>query len=225
MPEPAKSITVLLADDHLLVRAGLRSLMQGLAGIEVVGEAGDGLAALELIKKLRPQVVLMDISMKGLNGLEATKRALKVHRTLKVIMLSVHGEEEYVTSSLAAGARGYLVKHAAPEELGIAINAVCRGEIYLCPGIAKQVLDKALQWIKGGKSPALLRRRSERLTGRQVEILQLIAEGQTTKEIAARLKLSVKTVNAHRYQLMKQLDVHETAGLVRYAIRRGLITP
>ena len=219
------AVKVLLVDDHMLVRAGFRSLLEKLPGIEVVGEAGDGLVALELIKKLRPDVVLMDISMKGLNGLEATKRALKVHRTLKVVLLSVHGEEEYVTAALDAGASGYLVKQSAPEELGIAIKAVCRGEIYLCPGIAKQVMEKALQWIKGGKSPTLLKRPSERLTGRQVEILQLVAEGQTTKEIASRLKLSVKTVTAHRYQLMRHLDVHETAGLVRYAIRKGLVTP
>ncbi len=144
---------------------------------------------------------------------------------LKVIILSVHAEEEYVTLAFGAGASGYLVKYVAPEELEVAIKAVCRGEIYLCPGIAKQILDKALRWIKGEKSPGLLKRPFGRLTGRQVEVLQLIAEGRTTKEIASRLKLSTKTVTAHRYQLMKQLDVHETAGLVRYAIRRGLITP
>lgn len=215
------SIKVLLVDDHVLVRAGFRSLVEKLPQAEVVGEAGDGLEALELIKKLRPDVVLMDISMQGLNGIEATRRALKVHPTVKVVMLSVHTEEEYVVSALEAGARGYLVKHATPDLLAMAITAVCRGEVYLCPAIAKHVLERALSHIHGRK---LRERPLPRLTSRQIEILQLIAEGHSTKQIASRLKLSARTVNVHRYQLMKQLDVHESASLVRYAIRTGLVS-
>jgi DNA-binding NarL/FixJ family response regulator len=218
-------IRVLLADDHNLVRAGIRSLIQELSGIEVIAEAGDGREALSLIEIHRPDVVLMDIAMSGLNGLEATARVVRDFPTVRVIMLSMHANEEYVWQALRSGASGYLLKDAGTAELELAIKAVARGETYLSPPISKQVIDDYIQRVGGGegdkeKSEGTL---SERLTQRQREILQLIAEGHTTQAIAQELNISVKTVETHRMQLMERLDIHDIAGLVRYAIRIGLI--
>jgi len=214
-----RPIRVLLADDHALVRAGLRALLQNLPGIEVVAEAGDGREALQLLPTHRPDVVLADISMPGLNGLELAARAAKDWPGVRVVMLSMHANEEYVAQALRAGAAGYLLKDAATVELEAAVRAVGRGETYLSPAISKHVVTGFVQGT--GRGPSSL----EQLTPRQREVLQLIAEGNTTKEIAKKLAISVKTVETHRMQLMERLDLHDIAGLVRYAVRVGLIKP
>ena len=214
-----KSVRVLLADDHALVRAGLRELLQKLPDVEVVAEANDGREALALVKSALPNLVLLDITMKGLTGLEAAERIVKDFPGVKVIMLSMHANEEYVLRALRAGVNGYIIKDAAIVELELAINAVVGGETYLSPNISRTVIENYLNRT-GGKSSSL-----EQLTPRQREILQLIAEGQSTKEIAFTLKLSVKTVETHRAQLMERLEIYDVAGLVRYALRVGLITP
>jgi DNA-binding NarL/FixJ family response regulator len=214
-----KSIRVLLVDDHALVRAGIRALVQKLAGAEVVAEAEDGRQALSLVKDLRPDIVLMDISMPGLNGLEAAARVAKEYPCVKVIMLSAHSHEEYVCQALRAGASGYLLKDASTAELELALTAVARGETYLSPAVSKHVINDYMRRVSG--EPGSL----EMLTPRQREILQLVAEGRTTKEIAHTLHISVKTVETHRMQLMDRLGIHDVAGLVRFAIRVGLVEP
>jgi DNA-binding NarL/FixJ family response regulator len=208
------AIRVLLADDHTLVRAGIRSLLQGLAGYEVVAEVGDGAAALESARATRPDIVLMDISMKGMSGLEATARLKQEMPAIRVLILSMHASEEYVLQALQAGASGYLLKDAATLELELALAQLARGEIYLSPPVSRQVVDSYVQRVAA--EPAL--------TPRQQEILRLVAGGHSTKEIAFRLALSVKTVETHRSQLMDRLGIHDVAGLVRYAIRTGLIS-
>lgn len=213
------SIRVLLADDHALVRAGLRELLQKLPGVEVVAEAGDGREALALVKSALPNFVLLDITMKGLTGLEAAERIVKDFPGVKVVMLSMHANEEYVLRALRAGVSGYIIKDAAIVELELALKAVVAGETYLSPTISRSVIENYLGRT-GGKTSSL-----EQLTPRQREILQLIAEGHSTKEIAYTLKLSVKTVETHRAQLMERLQIYDVAGLVRYAMRVGLITP
>jgi DNA-binding NarL/FixJ family response regulator len=210
---------VLLADDHTLVRAGLRMLIEGIADMEVVGEASDGLAVLELAEKLQPQVVLMDIAMPGLNGLEATGRISKAWPAMRVLILSMHQNAEYVRQALRQGAAAYLLKDAAPQELELALQAVLNGETYLSPAVSKGVVSEYVQRLRSEDGP------ENPLTPRQREVLQLIAQGQSTKEIARRLDLSIKTIETHRTQLMKQLDIHEVAGLVRYAVRAGLVSP
>ncbi len=213
-----KTVRVLLADDHTLVRAGLRKLLESMPDVEVVGEAGDGLELLALAARLQPHLVLMDIAMPGLNGLEATARVVKAMPDIRVLILSMHQDEEYVRQALRHGAVAYLLKDAAPMELELAVNAVLRGETYLSPAVSKGVVTDYVQRLRGEEQPGDL------LTPRQREVLQLIAEGQSTKEIARRLDLSVKTVESHRTQLMKQLDIHEVTGLVRYAMRAGLVS-
>ena len=213
-----KPIRVLLADDHALVRAGVRSLLERDGTIEVVAEAGDGHQAVALVKTHHPDVVLMDISMPGLNGLEAARRVIDEHPTVRVLMLSMHPLEEYVWQALHAGASGYLLKNAAAAELELAVTAVARGETYLSPAVSKPVIEGYLQRV--GSEPPL----PGRLTPRQREVLQLIAEGSTTKQIATLLNVSEKTIQTHRMQLMKRLDIHDIAGLVRYAIRIGLVS-
>ena len=221
-----KTIRVLLADDHALVRAGIRALLQNIGEIEVVGEADDGREALRLIETLEPNVVLMDIAMPGLNGLEAASRITKEFPEVRVIILSMYGNEEYVLQALRAGAMGYLLKGARTAELELAVTSVARGETYLSPAASKHVVVDYIQRSLGAAVPSQAEPRpQERLTPRQREILQLIAEGQTTKEIARTLSLSVKTVEMHRAQLMERLDIHDVAGLVRYAIRVGMVTP
>ncbi len=212
-----KSIRVLLAEDHTLVRAGLCALVKTLEGVEVVAEAGDGHQTLEMVKAHYPDLVLMDIAMPGLNGLEATIRVIKEYPHVKVIILSMHANEEYVLQSLSAGARGYLLKDSGTSELELAIRAVMRGETFLSPAVSKHVIEQYVQRQEDPQSPFQI------LTPRQREILQLIAEGLSTKDIARKLDLSIKTVDTHRTQLMDRLDIHEVAGLVRYAIRTGLI--
>jgi DNA-binding NarL/FixJ family response regulator len=210
---------ILLADDHSLVRAGIRSLLEKISGIEVVGEASNGRECLELIKTQLPDLVLMDIAMKDLGGLEALPRITKNFPNVKVIILSAHANEEYVIRALRSGACGYMLKDAATLELELAIRAVGQGKTYLTPSISRTVIDSYLERVGGESSPI------EQLTARQREILQMIAEGKNTKEIAGVLDISVKTVEAHRLQLMARLNIHDIPGLVRYAIRSGLVSP
>jgi DNA-binding NarL/FixJ family response regulator len=212
------AIRVLLADDHALVRAGIRSLLENMTFVEVVNEAGDGREALQMVKAHSPNIVLMDIAMAGLNGLEAAARITKEFTGVKVIILSMHANEEYVTQALRAGASGYLLKDAATAELKLAVQAVSQGKIYLSPGVSKGVVDNFLERAATNQGPL------EHLTPRQREILQMVAEGKTTKEIAFVLNLSIKTVETHRAQLMDRLGIHDVPGLVRYAMRIGLIS-
>jgi DNA-binding NarL/FixJ family response regulator len=208
-----------LADDHLLIRASLRSLLSEYPGLEVVAEASDGRQALELVGTHRPDVVLMDIAMAGLNGLEATRLIRKEYPDVRVIVLSMHASERHVLQALRAGAQGYILKESAPRELELAIEAVARGKLFLSPGISRQVIEAFLDQMGETADPL------DQLTPRQREILQLIAEGHSSKQIAHRLAASVKTIESHRASLMDRLDIHDIAGLVRYAIRQGLVSP
>ena len=210
-------IRILLADDHTLVRAGIRSLLERMAGVEVVAEAADGREVLALARSAHPSVIVVDIGMPGMNGLEATTRVLRELPGLRVIILSMHTNEEYVLQAMRAGASGYLLKKAATAELESAIRAVARGETYWSPSISKRVVE--LLEEKGLDQKLSI----EWLTPRQREILQLIAESKTTKEIAMLTQLSAKTVEFHRAQLMDRLDIHDVPGLVRYAIRAGIL--
>jgi DNA-binding NarL/FixJ family response regulator len=214
-----KSIRVLLADDHTLVRAGVRALLEKLPGVEVVGEASDGREVIDLIKTHQPDVVLMDISMPGLNGLQALARITRDFPQVRVIILSMHPNDEYVLQALKSGASGYLLKRAATAELPVALKSVVGGEIYLSREINSRFLKKfPLQQIAHSHTPL------EQLTPRQREILQLLAEGQTTKAIASILKVSDKTVEYHRSKLMAALKIFDVAGLVRFAMRTGVVS-
>jgi len=214
-----KPLRIVLADDHPIVRAGIRAELEKLPDVTVVGEASDGREAIELIKEHRPNVVFMDISMRGLNGLEATGRITKEFPQVRVIILSVHQSEEYFWQALKSGASGYLLKKAATAELATALRQVVGGEIYLTREISKRLVKKLpLQHIAHQKSPL------EKLSERQREILQLIAEGQTTKAIALILKVSPKTVEYHRAKLMENLNIFDIPGLVRFALQSGLIS-
>jgi DNA-binding NarL/FixJ family response regulator len=215
------AIRVFLIEDHNLVRAGIKSLLAQLQGVEVAGEAGNGRDALRMMKDempAMPDIVLTDIAMTGLNGMETTARITKDFPNVRVIVLSMYANEEYVMQALRAGAAGYLVKEAATSELELAIRAVARGDTYLSPAVSGKVIDKTLGRVAPQSSPL------DRLTPRQREILQLIAEGRSTKQIADTLKLSVKTVETHRAQLMARLEIYDVPGLVRYAIRNGMIS-
>jgi DNA-binding NarL/FixJ family response regulator len=209
---------VLLVDDHGLVRAGIRSLLEKMPGLEVVGEASNGREALDLVRSESPNIVLMDIAMAELGGLEALPRLSKNFPGVKVIILSAHSNEEYVIRALRSGASGYMLKDAAKLELELAINSVAQGKTYLSPSISRTVIDSYLERLGGEAGPL------EQLTARQREILQLVAEGKNTKTIASLLGISVKTVEAHRLQLMSRLAIHDVPGLVRYAVRSGLVS-
>lgn len=214
-----KSIRILLADDHDLLRAGLRVLLKTMDGFEVVAEAGNGREALRLVKEHHPNVVLMDFVMPELNGLDATARITATLPKVRVIMLSMNAGEEYVLPALRAGAAGYLLKNVDATELEQAIRKVAEGETYLCSAVAKHVVAAYLDQSGNEKSSL------ERLTPRQREVFQLVAEGNSAKEIALKLDLSVRSVEVHRKQVMEALEIHDIAGLVRYAIRMKLITP
>ncbi len=211
-------IHVILADDHTLVRAGIRALLEKLPDVKVIGEAGDGREVLNLVKAQPPDVVLLDIAMPGLNGLEAAERLARDFPTVRVIILTMHDNEEYVRRALKAGAVGYLLKKSATAELETALHQVLRGEVYLCREIAAQLNQKFPLSSLVGRKSAL-----EQLTGRQREVLQLIAEGNNTKGIGDILKVSPKTVEYHRMKLMDCLKLHDIPGLVRFALRVGLI--
>ncbi|HZQ73004.1 MAG TPA: response regulator transcription factor [Burkholderiales bacterium] len=213
-----ETIRVLLVDDHALVRAGIRSLLGGMKDVEVVGEAAGGEEALALAETARPHVVLMDIAMKGLSGLEAAARLRARHPEMRVVILSMHSGEEYVMQALRAGVAGFLLKDAATGELELALRSVIRGESWFSPAVSRQVVEGYVQRV-GGEPPG------EVLTARQREVLRLMAAGKSTKEIAYALGLSVKTVETHRAQLMERLGIRDVAGLVRYALRTGLVPP
>lgn len=218
MNDSSQPVRVLLADDHTLVRAGMRALLEKLPGVIVVAEANDGREVLELTRTRAPAVVIMDIAMPGLNGLEAADRLAKEFPQVRVVILSMHHQEEYLYRALKTGVIGYLLKKAATAELEIALKTVLRGEVYLSAEIAKNLpATFRLDRIAAQRSPL------ERLSGRQREILQLVAEGQNTKQIAAQLQISPKTVEYHRAKLMEVLNLHDVPGLVRFAIRAGLI--
>ena len=211
-------IRILLADDHALVRAGIRTLLEKIPNVEVVGEANSGRQALEMVKTRLPNLVFMDIAMAELGGLEALPRITKDFPGVRVIILSAHANEEYVIRALRNGAAAYMLKDAATAELEFAITSVSEDKTYLSPSISRPVIDSYLKRVGGPLSPL------EQLTPRQREILQLIAEGRNTKDIASDLDISVKTIESHRLQLMERLNIHDIPGLVRYAIRSGLVS-
>ncbi len=210
-------VKVILVDDHNLVRAGIRGLIEATNCAEVVAETGDGRSLVELVALHSPDVVLLDVSLPGLNGLDALTRVKRESPSTKVLMLSMHANERYVVQALRAGASGYLLKDAAAEELQLSIAAVVSGKTYLSPAVSMVLIADLRDGHQVGAGPI------GRLTVRHREVLQLIAEGKATKEIARILDVSVKTVEAHRAQLMQRLDIHDVAGLVRFAIRSGLI--
>lgn len=212
---------VVLADDHQLVRAGLRALLQSFDDVEVLAECSDGHEALALADRMQPDVLLLDITMPGLNGLEVARRVPRVSPSTRVLVLSMHAGPEYVAQALRAGVAGYLIKDSAPDELRVALDSVRAGRPYLSPAISQTVLHG---FLRTGQAPADAGTALDVLTSRQREILQLLAEGQSTRDIAARLKISIKTVESHRSQLMDRLDIHDVPGLVRFAIRVGLVS-
>jgi DNA-binding NarL/FixJ family response regulator len=215
------NIRVLLAEDHTIVRKGLRSLLEDEEGIEVIGEAEDGREAIKLAEKLHPDIVVMDIAMPGLNGLEATRQLRKLHPEIKILILSVYANEEYVFQTLQAGAEGYLVKKAAPSELILAIKAVHQGNSFLSPSISRTVID---EYIRRAEEISEGDDAFKNLTARETEVLQLIAEGRKTREIAELLYISIKTVETHRAHIMDKLGIHSTAELTQYAISKGIIS-
>jgi DNA-binding NarL/FixJ family response regulator len=215
-----KPITVLLAEDHTIVREGFRKMLELEADLEVVGEAQDGRQAVALVKKLRPDVVLMDIAMPLLNGLEATRQLLKAVPATKVLMLSAHSDDAYVKDATESGARGFLLKQTSAHDVCRAIREVHKGKTFFSPSISKR-LDRL-----NPQSPdrtGRLHKKVARLTSREMEVLQLVAEGKANKETAAELGIGMKTVEKHREHLMEKLDIHDTAGLTRYAISAGII--
>ena len=214
-----KRITVLLADDHMIVREGLKKLLEAENDIEVVGEAATGSKAVGLALSLHPDVVVMDIAMPQMNGLEATRQILKAVPDAKVLILSAHSDDAYVENVTALGAAGYLIKQTSAHFLSEAIREVQKGHAYFSPVVAKRVHKRkqASQDRKGGSKANV-----DRLSSREMEVLQLIAEGEANKQIAGTLAISIKTVEKHRDHLMSKLDIHDTAGLTRYAIETGI---
>lgn len=214
-----KRITVLLAEDHQIVREGFRSLLEHESDIEVVGEAETGRQAVQLTRKLRPAVVVMDIAMPRLNGLEATRQIRKDFPDTKVLILSAHSDDAYVEQVALLGAAGFLLKQTSSHALATAIREVQKGNKFFSASVSKRVRDRAQKSAERGAS----KKSSNRLSPREVEVLQLIAEGEPNKQIAAELGVSFKTVDKHRQHLMSKLDVHDVAGLTRYAIAEGII--
>ena len=215
-----KTIKVLLADDHTILRKGLRSLLETEKGIEVLDEAEDGREAVSKVEALHPDVVVMDIAMPGLNGLEATRQIKKLYPEIQVLILSMHTNEEYIFQTLRAGASGYLVKKAAPRDLVLAIHAAMRGESFLSPSISKTIID---EYIRKAEKTGEEDDPFEKLTGREREILQLLAEGISNREISKKIHISVKTVETHRAHIIEKLNLHNATDLTKYAIRKGLI--
>ena len=215
-----KSVRVLLADDHTLVRSGVKSLLSAMDAVEVVAEASDGLEAVKLAAAEKPDVVLMDIAMRGLNGLEAAAQIGQSNPSIRVIILSMHDSAEYVDRALRSGVAGYVLKDAAPLELEFALQAVMRGETYLSPRVSSQVVQSLVERVPEAPVESEL----ALLTPRQTEILKSIANGRSTKQIAFDLGVSIKTIETHRGQIMERLEIHDLAGLVRFAVRVGLVS-
>jgi DNA-binding NarL/FixJ family response regulator len=215
------TITVLVADDHTIVRRGLVSLLSLGDGIQVIGEAPDGRAAVDLTLQKDPDVVLMDISMPVLNGLEATARIKKQAPQVRVLILSAYDNDEYITQVVRSGANGYLLKNSSAEELYAAIRSVASGHAFFSPAVSKVIADS---YVRGSAPESEPTRPSDsRLTSREREILQLVAEGHTHQEVADQLHISVRTVDTHCGNIMKKLDIHDSAGLVTYAIKNGIL--
>lgn len=208
-------IRIVLADDHILVRQGLKSLLER-DGFQVVGEASDGQEVLQRVRSLQPDMVVMDITMPILNGLDAAKEIGRSWPKTKTILLTQHEEDQYISEALEIGVKGYVLKHQVASDLIHAIQQVSRGQVYLSPGVSGAVMEAYRQKSDRPKDP---------LTGRERQVLQLIAEGKSTRDVAALLEISVKTAESHRTRLMRKLDIHETASLVRYAVRRGMVKP
>jgi DNA-binding NarL/FixJ family response regulator len=214
---PARPVRVVLADDHKLVRAGFSAMLTNLGNVEIVAETGDGREALDLILKHKPDVAFIDITMPSLTGLEVAKRVTSEVKGVHVIIVSMHTTEDYIARAIRAGVSGYVLKNADPIELELAIRAAVRGEVYLSPAVSKSLIEDYSRRLDQDKIV------EDQLTARQREVLQLIAEGENTKGIARKLNLSIKTVETHRKQLMDRLQIHDVAGLVRYAIRERII--
>ncbi|MEE9399144.1 MAG: response regulator transcription factor [Dehalococcoidales bacterium] len=212
-------IRVLLADDHLILREGIRSLLEKVPDIEMIGEADDGNEAIAKVEQLLPDVVLMDITMPGVNGLEATQQIKRAHPSVKVLILTMHETDQYLSEMLEAGASGYVVKTTTSSELISAIRAVHQGDVHLYPSIARMLVEDYLQKVRTGEEKASY----DGLTPREREILMYIAEDKQNKEIAELLSISVRTVQAHRTNLMDKLGAHDRTELVKYAIRKGII--
>jgi DNA-binding NarL/FixJ family response regulator len=215
-----QKINVLLADDHVIVRQGFRALLQAEPDMAVVGEADNGRQAVGLVRKLLPDVVVMDIAMPLLNGLEATRQILKEVPSTKVIILSSYSDDEYVNQLTEAGAVGYLLKQTAAADLIKAIHEARKGNAFFSPAVSKRLMERYRETLVRGVP---VRKQSDMLTSREAEVLQLIAEGKANKQIAAELNVSIKTVEKHRQQLMNKLNIHDIAGLTRYAISKGVV--
>ena len=212
----AEAITIYLADDHAMVREGLASLLARDGGdFSIVGQCGDGLAVLPDVKRLKPRVVILDVSMPGLNGLDACREIVKKCADTNVLILSMYNEQEFILRAIEYGATGYLLKESATTQLHEAVSSVASGELYLGPGIPAEILVQATQSYDDPY---------ERLTTRERQVFQLIAEGKTNRNIADYLDLSVKTVDTHRMRLMNKLDIHDQISLVKYALRKGIVT-
>lgn len=214
-----KKVKLLLADDHKIVRQGIKKLLEEEPDLQVAGEAANGREAVKKATELKPDVILMDITLSNLNGLEATKQIKKVLPDVKVIMLTMHKNEEYVLQSFQAGASGYILKEGAVEELVSAIRSIHQDKSFLSPTISKTLIDAYLRKMETGKTETPF----DLLTDREREVLQLIAEGYTNREVAKSLFISVKTVEAHRAHIMQKLNIHDIAKLVKYAIQKGLV--
>lgn len=212
------ALKVVLAEDHRLVRGGLRALLEQLPDVTVVGEAADGREALKLVKEQLPHILVMDVAMPNLNGIEATRKVVKDFPSVRILILSMHSNEAYILQALQAGASGYMLKDSAMTELEFAIRTVARGETYLSPAVSKQVVQNLLRGETGSNPDP-----TQLLTARQREVLQLIAEGKNTKEIAYTLGTSIKTVETHRAHIMERLDIHDIVGLTHFAIRWGIV--
>ena len=218
-----KKVRVILADDHKLVRAGIKSLLESSGGISVIGEADNGREVIKLTEQLNPDIVFLDIAMPELNGLQAAEKIIKDFPDVAIAILSMHLDEEYVIQALKAGASGYLLKDSAPGELKTAVETISKGKIYISPAIPREMIDEYQRRLKTASSPEEVLTSTDILSTRQKEVLQLIAEGNSTREIAEKLFISVKTVETHRSQIMKKLGIKDIPGLVKYAIKKGIL--